>query len=80
MQLSPDRVMIHTPTLTTRGEEIIQISHGRVRMQRTQPQGHTIKLSPIDSPTTRLPYTDLHISNIKLHRLLGQTQILKTGC
>jgi hypothetical protein len=71
--------MIHTPRLITRDGEIILISHGKVRMQKNQPHGHTIKLSPTDDPTTRLPYTNLHISNIKLPHLLGQTQILKTG-
>jgi hypothetical protein len=40
--LSLDWVMIHTPTLTTRGGEIIPISSGRVQMQKTQPQGRTI--------------------------------------
>jgi hypothetical protein len=53
MPLFLDRVMIHTPTLTTRDGEIIQISPGKVRMQKTQPQGHTIKLSPTDNPTTQ---------------------------
>jgi hypothetical protein len=71
--------MIHTPTLTTQDGEIILISPEKVRMQKTQPQGHTIKLSPTDGPTTRLSHTNLHISNIKLPHLLGQTQILKTG-
>jgi uncharacterized coiled-coil protein SlyX len=63
MQLSPDRVMIRTPTPTTRDGEIIQISLGRVQMQKTQPQGHTIQLSPIGNPITLHLHNGLHKSN-----------------
>jgi hypothetical protein len=70
MQPSPDWVMICTPTLTTRGGEIIQISPGRVQIQKTQHKGHTIKLNPTGSLTTLLPHTGLHKSNTKLHRFL----------
>ena len=71
MQPSLDRVMIRTPTLTTWGGEIIQISPGRVQIQKTQHKGHTIKLSPTGSPTTLLPCTGLHKSNTMLPRRLG---------
>jgi hypothetical protein len=32
-------------------------------MQKTQPWGRIIKLSPVGSPTTLLPHTSLHKSN-----------------
>jgi hypothetical protein len=81
MQLSPDRVMIHTLTLTTRGEEIIQISHGRIQPRETQHQGSTMKLNLEGSPTNHHQHTGLHSSNIKLpHHRSGQILILKIKC
>jgi hypothetical protein len=78
MQLSLDWVMIHTPTLTTRGGEIIPISPGKVLMQKTQPQGSTIKVNLASSPINRLQHTGLHSSNTRLpHSHLGQIRTLK---
>jgi hypothetical protein len=80
LQLSPDRVMIHTPTLTTRGGEIIQISHGRIQLQETQHQGSTIKLNLASSPINRLQHTGPHNRNTRLPHRSEQNLLLKIEC
>jgi hypothetical protein len=75
-----NRVMIRTPTLTTRGGEIIPISHGRIQLQETQPHGNTIKLNLASSPINHLQHIALHSSNTRLPHRLGQNLNLKIEC
>jgi hypothetical protein len=48
------------------GEGIIPISHGRIQLWKTQPQGSTIKLNLVGNPTNHCQHTGLHSSNTKL--------------
>jgi hypothetical protein len=79
-KLSPDRVMIHTPTLTTRGGEIIQISYGIIQLRETQYQGNTIKLNLAGCPTNHHQHTSLHSSNIKLPHHHSEQNLMKIEC
>jgi len=80
MQHSYVRVMIHTPILITRGGEIIQTSHGRLKLQITQVQGCTNKLNLAGHPTNLLPHTCLYNNSLRPYHLLGRILTFKIRC